>query len=49
VVPAPLHAPIAQAAVLLGKGSDNPAAVALVRYLRSDRAKSIIRAYGYEV
>ncbi len=49
VVPATLHAPLAQAAVLLGKGSDNPAAVALLRFLRGDRAQSIIRAFGYEV
>jgi molybdate transport system substrate-binding protein len=49
VVPAHLHAPIAQAAVLLGKGSDNPAAVALMRYLRSDRAKALIRSFGYQV
>ena len=48
VVPATLHAPLAQAAVLLGKGSDNPAAVALARFLRGDRAKSIIRAFGYD-
>ena len=49
VVPAPLHAPIAQAAVLLGKGNDNPAAVALMRYLRRDRAKALIRSFGYQV
>jgi len=49
VVPATLHAPLSQAAVLLGKGGDNPAAVALLRFLRSDRAKAIIRSFGYEV
>lgn len=49
LVPATLHAPLAQAAVLLGKGSDNPAAVALLRFLRSDRANAIIRSFGYEV
>lgn len=48
VVPAALHAPLAQAAVVLGKGSDNPAAVAFMRFLRSDRAKSIIRSFGYD-
>ncbi len=48
VVPATLHAPLAQSAVLLGKGSDNPAAVALLRFLRSDRAKAIIRSFGYD-
>lgn len=48
VVPAALHAPLAQAAVVLGKGSDNPAAVAFMRFLRSDRAKAIIRSFGYD-
>ncbi len=48
LVPANLHAPIAQAAVLLGNGQDKPAAVALMRFLRSDRAKALIRSYGYD-
>lgn len=47
IVPSKLHAPIAQDAVLLVKGRDNPAAVALMRYLQSDRVKTIIRSYGY--
>jgi len=47
-VPASLHAPIAQGAVLLSSGSSNPAALALMRFLRSDRAKALIRAYGYD-
>ena len=49
LVPAHLHTPIRQAAVLLHKGRDNPAAHALLSYLRSDTAKSIIRAHGYEL
>ena len=47
IVPSKLHAPIAQDAVLLVKGRDNPASAALMRYLQSDRVKTIIRSYGY--
>ena len=47
IVPFKLHAPIAQDAILLIKGRDNPAALALMRYLQSDRVKAIIRSYGY--
>ncbi len=47
IVPSKLHAPIAQDAILLVKGRDNPAAAALMRYLQSDRVKTIIRSYGY--
>ncbi len=48
VVPAMLHAPILQDAVLLNPGKDNPAALALTRYLRSEKARAIILSYGYE-
>ncbi len=47
IVPAKLHAPIAQDAILLVKGRDNPVATALLRYLRSEKAKAIMRSYGY--
>jgi molybdate transport system substrate-binding protein len=33
--------------VLLRRGRDNPAAVALLDYLRSDAALAVIRRYGY--
>jgi molybdate transport system substrate-binding protein len=46
-VPASLHAPIRQDAVLLTNGKDNPAATALIRYLASDTARALIRSYGY--
>lgn len=46
-VPAHLHDPIRQDAVLLAPGRNNPAAAALLAYLRSDRARAIIRAHGY--
>ena len=48
VVPANLHAPIRQDAVVLVKGKDNPAAVTLTSYLRGEKAGAIIRSYGYE-
>jgi molybdate transport system substrate-binding protein len=47
IVPESLHAPIRQDAVILAKGSANPAAKALADYLKSDKAKDIIRSYGY--
>ncbi|WP_422845853.1 molybdate ABC transporter substrate-binding protein [Acidovorax sp. M2(2025)] len=46
-VPASLHNPIRQDAVLLLPGKDKPAARALMNYLRSDKARAIIQAYGY--
>ncbi|CDS54488.1 Molybdenum ABC transporter, periplasmic molybdenum-binding protein ModA (TC 3.A.1.8.1) [Polaromonas sp. CG9_12] len=49
VVPASLHAPILQDAVLLAPGKDNPAALALMGYLRGEKARAIIRSYGYEI
>lgn len=49
VVPADLHSPLRQDAVLLARSKDSPAAAALMRYLKSDRVRAIIRAYGYEV
>ncbi|MCA0215142.1 MAG: molybdate ABC transporter substrate-binding protein [Proteobacteria bacterium] len=49
VVPTDLHSPLRQDAVLLARGKDNPAAVALMRYLQTDLVRAMIRAYGYEV
>jgi len=49
MVPANLYAPIRQDAVLLAKGRDHPAAAALLAYLKSDKARAVIRAYGYEL
>lgn len=47
IVPAALHEPIRQDAVLLGPGKDSAAATALMQYLRGDKARAVIRAYGY--
>jgi molybdate transport system substrate-binding protein len=49
IVPAELHGPIRQDAVLLARGKDNAAAVALMAFLKSDAAKAVIRSFGYGV
>lgn len=49
IVPASLHAPIRQDAVLLAGGRSQPAATALLAYLRGDTARAIVRAHGYEL
>jgi molybdate transport system substrate-binding protein len=46
-VPAHLHGEIRQDAVLLKRGEKNPAAAALLSYLKSAPARAVIRAYGY--
>lgn len=48
VVPAHLHDPIRQDAVLLKTAQTNPAAQALWQYLRTDAARAVIRAHGYQ-
>ncbi len=47
-VPAELHAPIDQDAVLLEAGRDSAAAGAFLDFLKSPEAAAIIRRYGYE-
>jgi len=47
VVPQSMHTPLKQDAVLLNPGKDNTAAHALLKYLQADKAKAIIRQYGY--
>ena len=47
VVPADLHDPIRQDAVVLQRAAHNPAAKALAQYLQGDKARAVIRAYGY--
>jgi molybdate transport system substrate-binding protein len=47
IVPEPMHSPIRQDAVILSGGKDNPAAAALMQYLKGDKARAIIKAYGY--
>ena len=49
IVPADMHDPIKQDAVILNKGKDNPAAKALVDYLKGPKAAAIIKSYGYQI
>lgn len=47
IIPGDLHSPIRQDAVLLKNAADRVGARALLDYLRSSEARSIMRAYGY--
>jgi len=47
IVPADLHTPIRQDAMILSTGKDNPAALALMKYLKEAKARAIIKDYGY--
>ena len=49
IIPAHLYEPIRQDAVLLSRAKDNPAATALMSFLRSERARAVIRSFGYEL
>jgi molybdate transport system substrate-binding protein len=49
IVPAALHAPLEQAAVLLNAGANNAAATAFLAYLRGNAARAILRNAGYAV
>lgn len=48
VVPANLHTPLRQDAIVLNAGKDSAAAAAFMAFLRSDAAKTVIRGFGYE-
>ncbi|WP_312565544.1 molybdate ABC transporter substrate-binding protein [Comamonas sp.] len=47
VVPADMHEPIRQDAIILNNAKDNVAAKALMDYLKGDKARAIITLYGY--
>lgn len=49
IVPADMHDPIKQDAVILNKGKDNAAAKALVEYLKGPKAAAVIKSYGYQL
>lgn len=49
LVPANLHQPIRQDAVILEKGRGKPAAEAWMKYLRGDKARAVIKSFGYEI
>ena len=48
-VPTNLHEPIKQDVILLTRGKDNPAAKALLEFMRGPQAKEVIERYGYEL
>ena len=49
VVPATMYGQIRQDAVILDKGKGKAAVDAFLAYLKGDKAKAVIRAYGYEL
>lgn len=49
IVPLDQYSALTQSAVLLNMGSENPAAKALMAYLKSDAARNIIQKYGYNL
>ena len=48
-VPQSLYTPIHQDAVLLENGADQPAALALIEYLKGPEARAIVERFGYGV
>jgi molybdate transport system substrate-binding protein len=49
MVPSNLYPPIRQDAVILITARDHRAAAELMAYLRSDKARAVIRSFGYEL
>ena len=49
MVPAKLHRPIRQDAVILTKGKRDPAVAELMEFLRGEDARAIIHAFGYGI
>ena len=49
IVPESLYQPIRQDAVLLENGKQQAAALALMQYLRGEKASALIRSFGYEI
>ncbi|MCQ8103909.1 molybdate ABC transporter substrate-binding protein [Methylomonas sp. SURF-2] len=47
LIPDELHGPFNQTAVLLQTGAENPAAQALVDFLKSPAARAVIKKYGF--
>ena len=47
IVPSELYEPIKQDAVMLKRGEHNPAAAALMDYLKGAQATRIIHSFGY--
>lgn len=49
IVPAALHAPVDQQAVLLARAADGEAARAFLAFLRAPEARRVIQSFGYEL
>lgn len=49
LVPPELHNPIRQSAVLLSGAKDQAAAKAFLAFLKSEKARAVMRGFGYEV
>lgn len=49
LVPAELHNPIRQSAVLLSGSKEEAAAQALLAFMKSEKAKAVMRGFGYEL
>lgn len=49
LIPSDLYKPIRQDAILMKTGAENPAAPALMQFLKSPEALAIIRKYGYDL
>jgi molybdate transport system substrate-binding protein len=49
LVPADLHEPIRQDAVILNKGKDNPVAKQFEDYLKGPKAAAVIKSFGYQL
>jgi molybdate transport system substrate-binding protein len=49
IVPEQLYNPIRQEAILLRHGKNNPAAVALLAYVRTPRVRALLRDLGYDL
>ena len=48
IVPSSYYTPIAQDAILLRAGQNNPAAKAFLAYLQSEPAQQVIESFGYD-
>lgn len=49
IVPARYYPQIKQDAVVLANGKGKPAAEAFLKYLKGDKAKAVIKSYGYDL
>jgi len=48
IIPADQYSSIRQDAIVLNSGANKPAAEALLKYLKGDKARAVIKSYGYE-